>query len=71
MSKPKMKRYSLVLPEVLFAEIQGIADSKGTTVLEVLRTFIKLGLIASELEKQPNSALIIRSDNQDKEVVLI
>lgn len=66
-----MKRYNLVLPEELFDEIQKIADSKETTVLAVLRKFIKLGLIASELEEKPDSALIIRTGDKEQEIVLV
>jgi len=67
----KTKRYNLTLPEGLFNEIQELADSKGTTVLAMLRKFIRLGLIVSELEDEPNSRLIIRTDDTEKEVILI
>lgn len=67
----KKKRYSLVLPQEVYDEVQCVADSEGTTVLEILRKFIKLGLIAVELEKKPNSALIIRTDDSEREIILI
>lgn len=71
MAEKKNKRYNLVLPEELFDQIQAIADERGTTVLEILRRFIKLGLIAAEVEKELDSALIIRQGTKEREIVLI
>jgi hypothetical protein len=71
MHKGEMKRYNLVLPQTLFDEIQTMADRKGVTVLDVLRKFIKLGLIVVALEDQPDSKLIIRTGDTEKEVILI
>lgn len=65
----KQKRYSLVLPQDLFDEIQKVADSNGSTVLDVMRKFIKLGLIAIEVENDPNSELIIRTGDKEQKVI--
>lgn len=69
--KPKPKRYNLVLPEELFNEIQKLADEKHTTVLDVLRRFIKLGLIAARVEETPDAALIIREGTTEREIILL
>lgn len=45
-----MKRYNLVLPEELWTEIQAIADRDGTTAVEVIRRWLKLGLLAEKGE---------------------
>jgi hypothetical protein len=66
-----IKRYNLSLPEDVFNEIQQIADEQHTTMLEILRRFIKLGLIAYELEKREDAALIIREGDKEREIVLI
>lgn len=70
-SSSGIKRYNLALPEEVFTEIQQIADENHTTMLEILRRFIKLGLIAHELEKNEDSALIIREGEKEREIILI
>jgi len=55
----------------LYAELQEIAASKGITFVELMRKYIKLGLIVSELEGEPHSKLIIRTDDIEKEIILI
>ncbi len=66
-----VKRYNLVLPMDLFNAIQQIADEEQTTVVEMLRRFIKLGLIAIDIARDPNSKLIIREGNRDQEILLL
>ena len=66
-----IKRYNLALPEEVFNAVQQIADEQHTTMLEILRRFIKLGLIAYELEKREDAALIIREGDKEREIVLI
>ena len=62
-----VKRYNLVLPEALFNEVQKIADAEHTTVVDLLRRFIKLGLLAT----QPNVTLIIREGGRERELLLL
>lgn len=49
MSKPNndSRRYTLEFPIELFLEIKCIATENGATEIEVLRKFIKLGLLAT------------------------
>ena len=66
-----VKRYSLVLPERLFDEVQEIADNQNTSVLEVIRKFIKLGLVVSRVVEKPDTALILREGEIEREILLI
>lgn len=66
-----VKRYNLVLPEELFNEVQRIADDRQTTVVDILRRFIKLGLLADRIEKSPDSALLIREGNVERQIILV
>lgn len=66
-----IKRYNLALPAELFAEIETIAQGEHTTVLEILKRFVKLGLIATKLKENPDSALIIRDGGRERELLLI
>ena len=40
------KRYNLVLPQALFDEVQRIAAAQHSTIVEVLRQFIRVLLVA-------------------------
>ena len=65
------KRYNLVLPEELFNEVQTVADRHHTTVLEVLRRFIKLGLLVAQAEESPDTAFLIRKGNEEQRLLLL
>lgn len=66
-----IKRYNLVLPEELFDEVRREADEHGTTVVDLIRRFIKLGLLAMNIQEDPDSALIIRKGDTEKELILL
>jgi hypothetical protein len=67
----KLKRYNLGLPEDLYEELRRVADERQTTVLALLRSFIKLGLLAIELENTPDATLLIREDGKEREIMLL
>jgi hypothetical protein len=66
-----VKRYSLVLPEDLFTALQTLADQRQTTVVDLIRRFIKLGLIAAKVEDTPGAALLIREGETEREIILL
>src|SRR5262245_24968443 len=68
---PGLKRYSLVLPEDLFMAIQELADQRQTTVVDLIRRFIKLGLIAAKIEDTPGAALLIREGDTERQIILL
>ena len=68
---PGLKRYSLVLPEDLFTAIQELADQRQTTVVDLIRRFIKLGLIAAKIEDTPGAALIIRDGDSEQQIIFL
>jgi hypothetical protein len=68
---PGLKRYSLVLPEDLFTAIQALADQRQTTVVDLIRRFIKLGLIAAKIEDTPGAALIIRDGDSEQQIIFL
>jgi predicted transcriptional regulator len=65
----EQKRYNLVLPAEVFDEVKTIADSRNTTVKQLLHRFIKLGLIAIKIDETPGAALIIREGDSEREIV--
>ena len=64
-------RYNLVLELKVHDELQEVAASLGITFAELMRKYIKLGLIVSALEDEPGGMLIIRTDDTEKEIILI
>jgi hypothetical protein len=66
-----VKRYNLVLPEAVYSEVEKLAENRGTTVVEVLRKFIKLGLLAAKVEETEGSALLIREGETMKEIIFL
>ncbi len=71
MNQEGIKRYNLVLPDTIYSEVERIADSRGTTVIEILRKFIKLGLLAVKVEETEGAALLIREGDSTREIILL
>ncbi len=65
------KRYNLVLPTHLYEEIQSLANEQDTSVLDLLKRFIKIGLLVAKLSQSPDNALIIREGGKEREVVFV
>lgn len=65
------KRYNLVLPEELYQEVQTLADNRHTTVVELLRRFVKLGLLVAKAEESPDMAFILREGDRERELLLL
>jgi hypothetical protein len=66
-----LKRYNLVLPEELFAELERMAVKRHTSVVEVLRRYIKLGLLVEQIDERPGAELLIREGERERQIVLI
>jgi len=70
--KTKVRRYNMALPETVYEDLRIIADINDVTIAEVLRKYIKLGLIVSEIENTPSIDLVLREEGKpDKTLVLI
>lgn len=63
------RRYSLVIPVDLFNELESLANDQKTTIVEILRKFIKLGLMVVRADE--STKFIVRTDGVDREVVLL
>ena len=63
------KRYNLVLPTEVYEKVKQIAEEEDTSVLELMKKFIKLGLLAVEVEKDEDSELILRGKEGDKKLM--
>ena len=67
----KVKRYNLAIPEELFNQVQEVADNQHTTVVEILRKFIKLGLLAVQVGDNPDQSLLIREGDKERQIILL
>lgn len=67
----QLKRYNLALPEDLFREVEELAGREHTTVLEVLRRSVKLGVLAARIQETPDAAIIIREGTIERQLVLL
>lgn len=67
--QPEVTRYNLALPKDLYGELQCLAKSEHTTVLDLIRRFIKLGLVAVHIEKDPDAKIVIHEGNRQRELV--
>jgi|RhiMetdeSRZDD1v2_1073273.scaffolds.fasta_scaffold1753386_2 hypothetical protein len=71
MTAKATKRYSLVLPDQLFEEVQKVADERQTTVVEIIKRFLRLGLMVADAEKSPDTAFIIRKGDEEQRLLLV
>lgn len=65
--KRDTKRYTFELPIEIYNQLVGMADENGTSVVEMLRKYIKLGLLAT----QPGTMVLLRIGDSDQPVMLI
>jgi hypothetical protein len=65
------KRYNLVIPAVLFHEVQALATHRQVSVLELLRRFIRLGLLVARAEETPQTAFVLREGSRERELLLL
>lgn len=71
MNRNANKRYTLVIPQGMYDEVEQIAEQRHATVIDLLRKFIKLGILAVNLEDDPNAALVIREGDTEKEIMML
>jgi len=69
--KARVKRYNLALPEDLFHEVEQLADREHTTVLEVIRRSVKLGLLVAQVQQTPGSSFVIREGATERQLVVL
>lgn len=65
-----MKRYNMVIPTELYNEVEVLANSKQIAVIELLRNFIKLGLLLNKLNDE-GAEIIVRQNETDKHILII
>ena len=71
-SPPPETRYNLRLPTLVYEELERVANEQGTNRLELIRKFIKLGLLVVDLEANDNdSGLYFKRDGEFEKIVIL
>jgi len=65
--KRSTKRYTFELPTEIYDQLSTTAEQNGTSVVEMLRKYIKLGLLAT----QPDTVVLLRIGESDQPVMLV
>lgn len=65
--KRTTKRYTFELPIEIYNQLSETADQNGTSLVEMLRKYIKLGLLAT----QPDTIVLLRIGDSDQPVMLV
>ena len=55
----------------LYQEVLTIADRRHTTVVELIRRFVKLGLLVAKAEESPDMAFILREGDKEQQLLLL
>lgn len=66
-----LKRYTLVIPQDLYDEVQRLADERQTTVVDLFRRFIRLGLLAMYIQEKPDAALVIKEGDTEQRLLML
>ena len=61
------KRYTFELPIEIYDQLAETADQNGTSVVEMLRKYIKLGLHAT----QPGTTVLLRIGETEQPIMLV
>lgn len=65
------RRYTLVFPEDLFSQVERLAATEHTTVVDLLRRSTKLGLLATDIQRTPGAALLVRDAEGERQILLL
>ncbi len=71
MSKTAGKRFQIFVPQELEKEMESISVRKGTTIPDLIRKFIKLGLLVDKIESTPEATLLVRERDKERELILL
>lgn len=65
------RRYNLALPDDLFREVEELAEKDQTTVVDVIRRFVRLGLLVRKAQEEPGTEFLIREGDRERQVLLV
>ncbi len=68
----ELKRLNVALPDTLYQRLEDQAEEQQTTITDLLRRYIRLGLTA-DLLLTPGATLLVRegSTNKERELIIV
>lgn len=64
------KRYHISMPQDLFDELESLAKKRHTTTLDIVRRFLKMGLVIDRVEEDPDADILIREGDSLQKLLL-
>jgi hypothetical protein len=64
-------RRNVAIPEALYEQLRDVAEERDLTIVEVLRKFIRLGLIFNKVEQTSNEDLCVVRDGKPAERIVL
>ena len=61
-----MKKIKLQIKEELYDELAAIAKKRNIEPIDLIRRWIKLGLIADDIQDDPNACIVIREGERER-----
>ncbi len=72
LTEASTRRLNLLLPSNLLDQMQMLANEQGTSLTELLRRFIKVGLLIYRLNNSdPENGLYLREGGKETKVILV
>jgi hypothetical protein len=65
------RRARVEIPEPLLRELEALAQDRGTSATELARRFVGLGLFLARAQGSPQTSLIVREGERERELVLL
>ncbi len=72
-STPSGKRanYHLSMPVSLHKELEAIAKGRQISIAELMRQFLRLGVVASKLQESPDSRLCVAEGDKIQQIIVL
>lgn len=68
MNTQTTRRFNLTLPTPIIAELEKVAQEYQISIVDVLRSFIRIGLMVVRAQNDPNKAVMIREGDRISEI---
>ncbi|MEW5873098.1 MAG: hypothetical protein AB1894_27815 [Chloroflexota bacterium] len=67
--KPETTRFNLTLPTKVVGELENIAEEYEVSVTDVMRAFLRIGLMVAKTQKDQNKAILVREGEREAEII--
>jgi hypothetical protein len=71
MTEQNTKRLNLSLKPSVFDQLQEVAEQRGTSIVDVIRSCIRVGLMVHTASNDADTKIIVRKADQEQQVFLL